>query len=676
MKKSAWTWCYLIILIIFLFSSICSCERERRPNVPQTVTKKQNECEPESFANGRALSLKKVLGVLSDAEEWNLHQTTIKEFAGITKLGGFILDYEREDVILFGEVGKNDPILRFEDFVLAMRNVNKAYLERKEDTLFYSYPGCSIDPSPKVMAQLDALGEKLKKVKTNSSLNSFYREWVGICTSPQDVKVFGVPFNSHFARTMVKADYDMKSLVDGRDSLNLFGFKSLMQMQIEEEKGISQSRTGQGSNMAGSMNRFWFHPGAVEFLTDETSAIFCSCQVKLLTEEEHLTSAGKIKGSGKPNVLANKFADQFSRMYAQIAKERPVYIELSNLYRHFAIAQTIARTDLPAFAISLIGQIRDRFEVQPVGLKKELPGQPNMFTFNTGKSIIRLPSCGGVGIEIPNEKIHLAQDRDGHFKALKGEILGKSNVSENLSWDFRYIPKLIPSQGLRSFNQAFNGHYYVIVSKNGPYITFNDGIRTNKYSLRKLSKGYADLARRLPPDTRQLIVELENFDLTSPKTSAFKYDLQHGVRIKKPILDVRFPQDKPAVKQAFREARPDLTNLKVNDPQLQQTGKYKGWYKTTIDFFVFWKNKLFGFKISFFTKDKGIGVSLRDYFQSRKEKQLQEKSILDLLEGSMDNLQKQLRRGKEEIIIEVESEVGDIRISLREPMTSIFKTLL
>ena len=46
----------------------------------------------------------------------------------------------------------------------------------------------------------------------------------------------GVPFDTHFAKVMVNADYYMKRLVNGSVDLNVAGFRSLMSMSVDAGK--------------------------------------------------------------------------------------------------------------------------------------------------------------------------------------------------------------------------------------------------------------------------------------------------------------------------------------------------------------------------------------------------------------------------------------------------------
>jgi hypothetical protein len=48
--------------------------------------------------------------------------------------------------------------------------------------------------------------------------DKYIADWKRECEKDEAVNVFGIPFDTHFAQVMVKADYDLKRLSDGSDS--------------------------------------------------------------------------------------------------------------------------------------------------------------------------------------------------------------------------------------------------------------------------------------------------------------------------------------------------------------------------------------------------------------------------------------------------------------------------
>jgi hypothetical protein len=249
----------------------------------------------------------------------------ILNLCGLTRVDGFVIDKKNRDIILFGKVFCPLPPLYLEDFVIALRNAWWKYAHLRGNTYYYSAPGCSIDPDPKVIRKLQQAGRKI--LSTSEGVKGGLKQWNNICSRPQMVRVLGIPFDTHFAKVMVKADYYMKRFVDGSISTGIPGLTSLTDMTLAEaRKDIVKGRNISIPLIC--MNRLWFYPGKNEYLKDKGVVLIKICQVKLLTEEEFLTKTGKISGRGHPNPLAQKFTDDFSAKYKEVAQQIPIYKEL------------------------------------------------------------------------------------------------------------------------------------------------------------------------------------------------------------------------------------------------------------------------------------------------------------------------------------------------------------
>jgi len=64
------------------------------------------------------------------------------------------------------------------------------------------------------------------------------------------------------------------------------------------------------------------------------------CPVKLLTEEIY-SSKGSLFGVGGQNSLAAEFANKFTSVYEQVSQNRPIFVELENLFRFVALTNII-----------------------------------------------------------------------------------------------------------------------------------------------------------------------------------------------------------------------------------------------------------------------------------------------------------------------------------------------
>src|SRR6185295_13725942 len=104
-----------------------------------------------------------------------------------------------------------------------------------------------------------AIGQQLHATSPTRGWGKLKEAWSRICQQPQDVRVLGIPWDSHFAQVMVKADYDLKKLVDGTDPIEIAGLQSLTGMTMERMRGDLLQHVAL-SVPAASQHRFWFCP--------------------------------------------------------------------------------------------------------------------------------------------------------------------------------------------------------------------------------------------------------------------------------------------------------------------------------------------------------------------------------------------------------------------------------
>ncbi len=316
-----------------------------------------------AFPGIRAISMKLLQERLQACQPTDSCAPELFDFDGIKRLMGYVITPEQDDVILFGETTPSLPSLHLEDFVVALRNATDKYVVWENDTGYYSFPSCSIDPVESTILQLG-----------QTPINS--PEWPLICEEPQNVSVWGVPFNSRFASVMVQADYDMKSIADGTDPLAIPGFSSYVDMALAD---LSDS------NMVS--NRFWFSPGDNAY--EEADDIFWlkSSTVQLLTE----AMAGVTV-----DPVAQEFVENFSLLYPRVAEQRPIYADLENLFRFFTVAQVLESKN----KAGLLSYLTDSFPIPETVVPETVPGRPCVKTIDVTGGQLTFATCGGVGIEI------------------------------------------------------------------------------------------------------------------------------------------------------------------------------------------------------------------------------------------------------------------------------------
>jgi hypothetical protein len=407
-------------------------------------------------ATNRAVSLRVLESVAKSGRSRDA-----QTLCGITKMSGYITDKRTHDIILFGEVDPTYPALHLDDFVVAMRSVNMAYAQKKGRTYYYSPPGCSIDPNPKVLRRLQQIGNEMTGSPSPEERQQRLDDWKAVAASPQTVRVMGVPFDTRFAKVMVDADYYMKRLVNGSVNLGIPGFMGLMDMDI----GLARKsmKTGKMPPPASSMSRFWFCPGETAFEEDDGVVTLKSCRVKLLTEQEFLTVNGAIAGAGRPDPLAKQFADGFTVYYDRIAAARPIYKELQGLFRFVALAKLLREGNEFAAVGADLGYLRSRYRINVSPVSRAVQGLTRSAELNEdretpdGKAVMRQTflCCGGVSMDVRPRRIKTARyvskvRAKGSAKAkvtavrrtskVKHEVLTARKSPNALYWDFPKTP--------------------------------------------------------------------------------------------------------------------------------------------------------------------------------------------------------------------------------------------
>ncbi len=399
-------------------------------------------------AQGRAVSLRMLEKVLKEGTLKAAHT-----LCGITRVSGFVVDAKSKDIVLVGKVDPSCPALHADDFIVALRAANMLYARREGNTRYYTAPGCSIDPDPKTIRQLQQA--QSRHDDSESGYQALIREWEAIGRQPQQVRVLGVPYDTRFASVMVDADYYMKRLSNGSVDLGIPGFTSVMAMNVEETK--KEFRSGITSQPSNSLNRFWFCPGESTYEENDGFVMLKECKVRLLTEEEFLTAAGQVKGKGKPSACASRFASGFSTHYQAIAEARPIYRELESLFRFSAIANLLRDTKASSRSGNSLSYLLSGYKVRKVSVSRTLPGITRVVELNDeqevgGGKVIRysvLMTCGGVEMDVRPRKVSSApavRKGSGGAGASGGKkpsspSLGKTVLSGRKSpgaiyWDF------------------------------------------------------------------------------------------------------------------------------------------------------------------------------------------------------------------------------------------------
>ena len=212
------------------------------------------------------------------------------------------------------------PALRLDDLAVALRTLVKS-----------REVGCSIDPVPERLAAL----QKFVQAGGPSSVAAVEARFKQMddILGLQDVRVDGVPAETHFALSLIEADYRMKRISIGLENPGVKGLKSHLAM------------IGAGGN---TIQRWWFVPlyDAIYRSDDGLAYQFEGQRVQLLSQEEMADAQGNRSAAATTRLSTQAFAKQFTEKYPELADRSPIFAELQSLIDLAVLAALIQKERL------------------------------------------------------------------------------------------------------------------------------------------------------------------------------------------------------------------------------------------------------------------------------------------------------------------------------------------
>lgn len=306
---------------------------------------------------------------------------------GLTRIEYVFIYPELNDIVLAGPaenwivsksgsvVGQASgrPVLYLDDLLTAFRSVGAAQREAVS---------VSIDPTPEGIARLEAL-QKTVGARFNPGMESQFRDAFG----PQMVRLTGVPSDSHMARVLLAADYQMKRYGMDLAEAPVKGLPSYLDM-IRNTNGVPQSRWWMACDYS-----------AVEHTKDSLAWRISGPGIKTMTEEEFIDNQGQRKGKGKVDGKAQKWADVFTSKLDELATKDSVFGELRNVMDLCVIAALVESKNLEQQAgcdLSVVRGKSEGFELAKLGTPKSLPAQCSFLKTSNGWII---STSGGVMVD-------------------------------------------------------------------------------------------------------------------------------------------------------------------------------------------------------------------------------------------------------------------------------------
>lgn len=305
-------------------------------------------------------------------------------------------------------VDSGRPTLRLDDFVVALRTLKQS-----------REVGCSIDPVPENLASLQKFIAQGGPA-TASVVESRFNQMDDIL-GMQNVRVDGVPAESHFGVAFVEADYRMKRISMGLENPGVKGLKSHLAM------------VGAGGN---SIQRWWFVPlyDAIYRSQDGLAFRFSGQRLQLLAEEELSDAQGNRSAAPTTRITTKAFAKQFTEKFPELAAKSPIFGELQNLTDWAVFVALLQREKLADKVGWKMTTLNDekRLTVPTFNAPKKVPSAVNYK--KAGSSIVGLVG-GGVVIspsQVVNRTVTAAPPEQRLDSAR--QIAASANRSEAHRW--------------------------------------------------------------------------------------------------------------------------------------------------------------------------------------------------------------------------------------------------
>jgi hypothetical protein len=343
-------------------------------------------------ADTRYVSLKLLSQELAKA---NAEHRTVAEdiqyVGGLTRVEYILLYPEHNDIVLAGpgeawKLGEHgavvgaksgQPMMNVEDLIVAFAQLNTAQPQAIS---------CSIEPTPEGSLKLNELLSQIGSIPAGES-PAVYEPAMKEAFGPQQVLIRGVESETHLARVMFAADYQMKRIGMALKDSPVRGLSSYVDM-IRHAKAPKQP------------SRWWFacNYDAVEKSEDALAWRITGSGLKVLTEQEVIQASGERVGTGGEDKIAAKWAETFTSKIDQLSVEEPSIGQLRTVMDLCVAAAVIRTHNLEKLAncdLSSLGSISIE---QPASVHGPKSVEPQCSFVKAGKDWT-ITASGGVMID-------------------------------------------------------------------------------------------------------------------------------------------------------------------------------------------------------------------------------------------------------------------------------------
>lgn len=297
----------------------------------------------QTWTDLRAVSLKQLEAKIADcAAKGDDLPEDVRYLAGLQRVQYVFVYPEHNDVVIAGpaegwdmdELGNvvgatsRRPVLLLDDLIVALRTREASRMEAIS---------CSIDPTAEGVVRLRAAMRRVKRMGNPASIKANYEQALGT----QTVSVTGVPATSHFARTMVAADFRMKRLAMNFEPAPIGDMPSFLHLMKANSRGTK--------NM---MPRWWLAPN-YEPMSRDAEGLAWELRgpgVQCMTEEDHFGADGKRVASKKAGSAAQRWAKNLTDRYGELAQHDSAFGMLRNAMDLAVVAALLEKEGLLTLA--------------------------------------------------------------------------------------------------------------------------------------------------------------------------------------------------------------------------------------------------------------------------------------------------------------------------------------
>lgn len=304
----------------------------------------QPQGEMAEAAELRMVSLKKLQEAMrNELQTGDSLPAEMQFLAGIQRIEYVFVYPEQNDIVLAGPaepwivrddaavVGKTTgrPVLLLSDLLVAMRSVEPS---RQAGI------SCSIEPTAEGRQRLNRLMSRLKLVPGQDPRNfePMMREAFG----PQVIKFAGIPEDSHYARILLAADYQMKRIAMALEPSPVNGLPSYLEMARNDRHTANENP------------RWWMacNYDSIKHDADKLAWRISGQGVKTLTEQDQFDRDGNTQQTGRADKTAQKWAEMMTEQFNVLAQKQSVFGDLRNLMDLSVVATLIVQENLDQVA--------------------------------------------------------------------------------------------------------------------------------------------------------------------------------------------------------------------------------------------------------------------------------------------------------------------------------------